>query len=302
MKIVILQPLETDISFYLNNDIFKKHQIFEYKTKTNDEDELVNRISDADIVISDNTPLTKEILSKNPHLKALFIAFSGLDHIDLNYCNENKIQVFNASGYSTNAVAELTLMFILMSLRKFNELNYKHKTIGRELTNMKIGLVGIGNISKEVIHLLSVFNNLEILYYSKSRHLEIENEKIKFKSKKDLLKESDIISLHVPLNEKTTNFLDEYEFSLMKKGVILINTARGKLISKESLLKALKDNKISLYLSDVFEIEPPLDDNYDLLQFKNVIITPHIGFYTKEAMEKRVKIIFEKLSTFLISY
>ena len=299
MKIVILQPLETDISLYLKSEILKEHEIIEYKIKTTSKDEIIKRIDDADIVVSDNTPLNEEILSRNKNLKALFIAFSGLDHIDLKYCNKNNIEVFNASGYSTNAVAELTLMFILMSLRKYNELSYKNKLMGRELTNLNIGLIGMGNIAKEVLLLLKPFNNLKIFYYSLSPHKEIENECILYKSKEELLKESDIISLHIPLNENTNNFIDEKEFLLMKDNAILINTARGKIVSKSSLLKALDNKKISLYLSDVFEIEPPFDDDYDLLKYENVIITPHIGFYTKEAMEKRAKIIFDKLFMYI---
>ncbi len=299
MKIVILEPLETDISPFLNNDILNNHEVISYKIKSTKKDELIKRIDNADIVISDNTILSEEILSKDKNLKALFIAFSGLDHIDLKYCKEKNIDVFNASGYSSDAVAQLTLMFILMALRKFNELSYKNKVIGNELTNLKIGLIGMGNIGKEVLSLLSIFKNLTIYYYSLSRHYDIEKENVIYKNKEDLLKEADIISLHIPLNGNTINFLDEKEFFLMKKGVILINTARGKIVSKKVLIKSLDNKKVSLYLSDVFEKEPPLDDNYDLLKYKNVITTPHIGFYTKEAMKKRAKIIFGKLYKYL---
>lgn len=299
MKIVILEPLETDISPFLNNDILNNHEVISYKIKSTKKDELIKRIDNADLVISDNTILSEEILSKDKNLKALFIAFSGLDHIDLKYCKEKNIDVFNASGYSSDAVAQLTLMFILMALRKFNELSYKNKVIGNELTNLKIGLIGMGNIGKEVLSLLSIFKNLTIYYYSLSRHYDIEKENVIYKNKEDLLKEADIISLHIPLNGNTINFLDEKEFLLMKEGVILINTARGKIVSKKVLIKSLDNKKVSLYLSDVFEKEPPLDDNYDLLKYKNVITTPHIGFYTKEAMKKRAKIIFEKLYKYL---
>lgn len=200
-------------------------------------------------------------------------------------------------------------MFILMSLRKYNELSYKNRVKGKELSSLTIGLIGMGNIAKEVVNILSSLNtnrnnnrNNKILYTSNSRHLEIENNpniSIKFVSKETLLKNSDIISLHIPLNDNNLNYINENEFSLMKNDAILINTARGKLVNKEALIKKIKENSNFIYASDVFEKEPPLEDNYDLLNFKNVLITPHIGFYTFEAMEKRAEIIFNKLFDYL---
>lgn len=298
MKIVILEPLEADLSSYLNNNLLKNHEVIYYSTKDVKKETLIKRIDNADIIVSDNTPLGEDILSNDKNLKALFIAFSGLDHINLNYCKENNIEVFNASGYSTEAVSELTLMFILLALRKFNELSYKNKVIGKEFPSLTIGLFGMGFISKRLIELLKPFK-IKIIYNSLKIHNEIENENIKYVSKEELLKNSDIISLHIPLNENNKNFISFKEFEMMKNNAILINTARGALINKEALINSLKENKISMYLSDVFEKEPPLNDDYELLKFKNVIINPHIGYYTFEAMEKRAKIIFDKLFDYI---
>ena len=177
MKIVILQPLKTDISSYLNK--LKDYDVTYFENKTTNEEEIISRISNAEILISDNTPLNEEILSKNKNLKVLFVAFSGLDHIDLNYCYKNNIKVINAKTYSKESVAELTLMFLLMALRRYNLLLPCHNEIeGKELTNLNIGLIGLGNIALSFINLLKPFNNLTLSYTSKSRHLDLEEKDI----------------------------------------------------------------------------------------------------------------------------
>lgn len=299
MKIVILQPLKTDISSYLSK--LKDYDVTYFDEKTSDKNEIISRISDADILISDNTLLNEEILSKDQNLKALFIAFSGLDHIDLTYCEKHNIKVINAKTYSKESVAELSLMFLLMALRKFNLLKPYHNEIeGKELTNLNVGLVGLGNIAISFINLLKSFENLTLCYTSKSRHLDLEEKyNIKYLSKEELLSKSDVISLHLPLTNSSLNYLNKDEFKLMKDNAILINTSRAKLVNKESLIDFMKNHKDFIYCSDLLYDESNFDNNLDLVSLPNLIYTPHIGFFTKEAMENRAKIIFDYLFDYL---
>ena len=299
MKIVILQPLKTDISSYLKK--LSNFDVTYFENKTTNKEEIIFRISNADILISDNTLLNEEILSKDQNLKALFIAFSGLDHIDLIYCEKHNIKVINAKTYSKESVAELSLMFLLMALRKFNLLKPYHNEIeGKELTNLNVGLVGLGNIAISFINLLKPFENLTLYYTSKSRHLDLEEKyNIKYLSKEELLKSSDVISLHLPLTNSSLDYINDKEFKLIKPNSILINTSRAKIVNKESLINFMKEHKDFTYCTDLLYDESNFSNNLDLTSLPNLIYTPHIGFFTKEAMENRANIIFNELFKYL---
>ena len=299
MKIVILQPLKTDISSYLSK--LKDYDVTYFDEKTSDKNEIISRISNADILISDNTLLNEEILSKDQNLKALFIAFSGLDHIDLTYCEKHNIKVINAKTYSKESVAELTLMFLLMALRRYNLLLPFHNEIeGKELANLNIGLIGLGNIALSFINLLKPFNNLTLSYTSKSRHLDLEEKyNIKYLSKEELLKSSDVISLHLPLTNSSLDYINDNEFKLIKHNSILINTSRAKIVNKDSLINFMKEHQDFTYCTDLLYDESNFSNNLDLTSLPNLIYTPHIGFFTKEAMENRANIIFNELFKYL---
>ncbi len=299
MKIVILQPLKTDISSYLKK--LSNFDVTYFENKTTNKEEIISRISNADILISDNTLLNEEILSKDQNLKALFIAFSGLDHIDLTYCEKHNIKVINAKTYSKESVAELTLMFLLMALRRYNLLLPCHNEIeGKELANLNIGLIGLGNIALSFINLLKPFNNLILSYTSKSRHLDLEEKyNIKYLSKEELLKSSDVISLHLPLTNSSLDYINDNEFKLIKHNSILINTSRAKIVNKDSLINFMKEHQNFTYCTDLLYDESNFSNNLDLTSLPNLIYTPHIGFFTKEAMENRANIIFNELFKYL---
>ena len=299
MEIVILQPLKTDISSYLSK--LKDYDVTYFENKTTNKEEIISRISNAEILISDNTPLNEEILSKDQNLKALFIAFSGLDHIDLTYCEKHNIKVINAKTYSKESVAELTLMFLLMALRRYNLLLPCHNEIeGKELTNLNIGLIGLGNIALSFINLLKPFNNLTLSYTSKSRHLDLEEKyNIKYLSKEELLKSSDVISLHLPLTNSSLDYINDNEFKLIKHNLTLINTSRAKIVNKDSLINFMKEHQDFTYCTDLLYDESNFSNNLDLTSLPNLIYTPHIGFFTKEAMENRANIIFNELFKYL---
>lgn len=266
--------------------------------------EFQNRIKDADVLIVDNIKTSAEVLKHAQNLKYINVAFTGVDHIDLAYCKNHGIEVSNASGYSTEAVGELTVGLIIGFFRKIlfldkttRNLKDKGNVLGEEIENKVVGLFGFGKIAKKVYELLKPFN---VKFITNSHHkivnLPTDVAEVDFDT---LLKMSDIISIHTPLSEETKNIFNYDAFKKMAKKPLLINTARGPIIEKEALIKALKNGLISGAALDVYDKEPPLDKGDVLLNFDNVILLPHVGYFTKEAMNKRFEIIKENLLSYI---
>ncbi|MDD6918665.1 MAG: NAD(P)-dependent oxidoreductase, partial [Peptoniphilaceae bacterium] len=154
-----------------------------------------------------------------------------------------------------------------------------------------------GNIGSKLIDLLSVFG-CKIIAYSRTEKEEIKAKGVEYVDLPTLLKESDIVSLHIPNNKETKGFLGEEELNLMKEGAVLINCARGAVVDNDYLAKLLNEDKLRAGI-DVFDMEPPLPEDYPLRNAKNVILTNHVAFYTKEAMEIRADIVFDNLYQYL---
>lgn len=307
MKIVSINNLcvEESLLRKLQDKLFSLgHEFSYYLTNFNSDEVLITKIKDADILIIDNHKISNKVLDEAKNLKYIIIAFTGFDHIDISYCKSRNIVVSNASGYATEAVAELTVTLIISSLR--NVINFDKLTrksfdkmdiLGTELEGKTVGLIGYGKIAKRVKTLLEPYN-LNFLIYSlheisslpkNGRQVELEY----------LLKESDIVSLHLPLNDETRDLIGEKELLMMKKSSILINTARGPIINNESLIKVLKNNCIKGACLDVFDIEPPLNKT-ELFDLDNTILLPHIGYFTIEAMKKRFDIVEQNLMSYLV--
>ena len=269
---------------------------------SNDE-ELINRISNANYLIIAVLPLNADILSKAKNLEYISITFTGYDHVDINYCKANNIKVSNVAGYSTTAVAELTIAMAIMLYRQlipqylsFKLSGDKINKPGREIYNKTWGVIGYGNIGKKVTEYAKSLG-ANIIVHTRSLHPEASN--IDFVSKQHLIANSDIISIHMPLNNETKHFISFREFDQMKDNTILINTARGLIVNQEALIDALINKKIAGAASDVFEIEPPLDPQYPLLHIDNFLALPHIGYYTEEALEKRADIGIDNFLNYL---
>ncbi len=307
MKIVLINSLnvEEDKLKQLQFELASlNHEFFYYLNPPISIEEYQNRIKDADVLIIDNIKTTGDVLKAAKKLKYLNVAFTGLDHVDLAYCKEHNITISNASGYSTEAVAELTIGLIISYLRNVlffdkvsRDLKTKGNLLGEELENKVVGLFGFGKIARRVFELLKSFN-VKILTYShhKIKDLPKDVSQIDFNT---LLNESDIISIHTPLNEETRGIFDYSSFKMMKKKPLIINTARGPIIDKDSLIRALKEDLISGAALDVYDKEPPLDSNDPLIAFSNLILLPHIGYFTKEAMIKRFEIIKDNLFNYI---
>lgn len=278
------------------------HTITYYADRKEDEEELIRRGREADIIVVSNIPLRKHFLDNCPNLKMISVAFTGLDHIDLEECKRRGITVRNAAGYSTYAVAELAIGMMIAVYRKIvggdaiTRLGGDRKNfLGTELHQKTLGIIGTGAIGRQVAHLGLAFGCRIIAYNRTPRQLE----NIRMVDKTALLREADIISLHIPLTAETKDFIGEAEFNLMQPHSILINTARGPIVNKDALHEALRKNKIAGAAVDVYDQEPPLPGTYELLNAPNLLMLPHIGYATKEAFAERVKIVVRNIEEWL---
>lgn len=231
------------------------------------------------------------------------VAFTGVDHVDLDAVKKNGITLLNASGYSDDSVAELVIGLIIAVMRKFNENkenifeDTNNSLMGETLKGKKIGIIGTGNIGIKLIELLKVFG-CDILAYSRTEKEDVKAMGVSYVDLDTLLKESDVVSLHIPNNNETKGFLGKDELDKMKDNAILINCARGPVVDNDYLAKLLNEGKLRAGI-DVFDMEPPLPKDYSLRNAKNVILTNHVAFYTKEAMENRAKIVFDNIYKYL---
>lgn len=305
MNIVLIEPLGIDNT--LLNEFESKlknhnHKFTFYNDKPKDDNDLINRIKNQDIIMVANYPIKEEILSTNKNIKYIAVAFTGLDHIPLDYCKNNNILVTNCSGYSNTSVSEQVIGMTLslyrhLYLNHFITKNHQNSTIlgpGQEIKDKTVGIIGLGNIGLETANLFKAFG-ANVIYYSRTK----KDVNYEYTSLEYLLKNSDIISLHIPSNNDTYHFLDKEKLSLINQNAILINTARGKVIDNEYLSILLNEERIKGAAIDVFDYEPPLKEDYPLLHAKNILLTPHTAFLTKEALVRRANIEFNNILNFL---
>ncbi|MDD7305490.1 MAG: NAD(P)-dependent oxidoreductase [Peptoniphilaceae bacterium] len=301
MKVSLIDPLTVD------DDIIIKHKEkieslghdFEYfKESASSDQEIIERLKDTDVAIITNKKLTGNVI-KNTNLKLLDVAFTGVDHIDLEACKEKGIIVENASGYSDDSVAELVIGLAIGLLRKFDK-NYENMyqvknnfLLGGLLRDKKVGVIGTGKIGIKTIELLKAFG-CQIIANSRTEKEDVKAMGVSYVDIETLMKESDIITLHIPNNKQTKGFIDKEKLDMMKEGAILINCARGPIVDNAYLAELLNQDKIRAGI-DVFDMEPPIPEDYPLRNAKNCILTNHVAFFTKEAMEIRAEIVFNNL-------
>ncbi|MFT5702961.1 MAG: D-lactate dehydrogenase [Rickettsiales bacterium] len=293
----ILQPLYCDHNIIFTEDALNEKTALEH--------------SDADIIcIFIHSNLTHNVLNNFKDLKFIATRSTGFDHIDLDYCQKNSIQASNVPIYGDNTVAEHAFALLLAishnipeSCARTRKGDFSLEGLqGFDLKNKTLGIIGTGNIGKCSAQIATGFG-MNILAYDLYPDQDFAAKKSNFSyvSLGDLLKNSDIISLHIPGNKQTNNLLSKKEFTQMKDGVILINTARGGIINVQALLQALIDKKVAAAGLDVLpednDAETLLDNNI-LLKMKNVIITPHNAFNTKEALERITNITIDNILSF----
>lgn len=305
MKIVAVEPIgiSAERAQEIRQNLADKgHEFVWYADRKEDAATLVERMKDAEVVMISNIPLREEVLVQCPKLQFLNVAFTGLDHIDLGYCETHNILVKNASGYATEAVAELAVGLMIDVLRKITFLDgsirqggVRGAFLGRELRGKTIGIVGTGAIGIRTIELLKAFG-CRVLAWSRTHKPEVLNLGVAYVTLEGLMRDSDIISLHVPLNDETKHLISKEMLALCKPSAILINTARGNVVDMDALAECLRDGKIAGAGIDVYEKEPPLQQDHPLLNAPNCVCVPHVGYATREAFDDRIEIILGNLS------
>lgn len=293
MWIHVNDPLDPE-AFRLLQEKLSDHKV---TTEHYDKDTLKEKVKEMDVlVVRSATKVTSEIIENGHNLKIIGRAGMGLDNIDMDKANEKNITVVNTPGQNSLSVAELVVGMILAIYRKIargtegikNGKWEKKQLKGLELSNKTLGIVGFGYIGKFLSELVRGFN-VSVLVYDV---VDISEEELnKYNAKKvsfeELLKNSDIVTLHVPSNKHTHHLISDKEFDLMKDKAVIINAARGGIIDETALFKYLENGKILGAGLDVFETEPPNGELYDkLLSLNNVVTTPHIGASTDEAQER----------------
>lgn len=305
MKIVLLEGLG------VSDEVMERHarrleamgHTFTVFEKNTDPDVQADRCRDADVVMLANMPLALSVLEAAGSLKLIDVAFTGVDHIPVAEAKRRGIGVSNASGYATQAVAELCIGFMIQLLRNVEETQRRCRNggtkdglIGNLLHGKTVGIVGAGAIGKRVAELCRAFG-CGVIAFSRSAvsHSAIDRQV----SLEELLREADIVSLHCPLTEDTRGMIGEAQLGLMKRSAVLINTARGAVVDTKALARALNEGLIAGAACDVFETEPPITADHPLLHCPNTIVTPHIAFASAESMEQRAEIVFENLYSWL---
>ena len=281
------------------------HEFVYYMDRREDEPTLAERMREADVAVISNIKLPATVLSHCTRLHYLSVAFTGLDHIDLDYCRAHNITVQNAAGYSTTAVSELAVGMMLDLLRNIVTLSEQmHQGgsrgtfLGRELRGKTVGIVGTGAIGTATIRLLLAFG-AKVIAWSRTERPEVKAMGVEYTSMEALLRQSDIVSLHVPLCDATRGLIGEKELSMMKPTALLVNTARGPVCDIAAVGKALVENKIAGAAFDVFEQEPPLPIDHLLLSTNRCLVTPHVAFATEESFAARADIVFGHVDEYL---
>ncbi|WEV70365.1 D-2-hydroxyacid dehydrogenase [Lactobacillus sp. ESL0785] len=280
------------------------------RTPITDNQEILKRIGTAEIVLTNKTPLDKEVIIKAPNLKYIGVTATGYNVIDLAAAAEAGVTVTNVPSYGSDAVAQFTFALLLEITNQVglhNKLVHEGKWTSNpdftfwakplmELTGKTLGLVGFGAIAKRVAEIGHALG-MKIIFYN-HRPKAITNTWVKQVSLEQLYKEADVISLHVPQTPETTNLICTQAIKQMKKGVIILNTARGGLINEADLAEALNSGRIAAAGVDVAQTEP-IPATSPLLTAKNCYITPHIAWAPKETRDRLLQIVFANLRAYL---
>lgn len=308
MRIALLEPIGVtkEVIDELSVPFTEKgHEFVYYDTKTTDPKELAARSKGCDIVMIANNPYPAEVVESADSLKMLSVAFTGIDHIATDKCKEKNIMICNAAGYSNQTVAELVIGMAVDALRNVVKADAVVRDGGtsagiggREICGRTVGIIGLGRIGLLAAKLFLAFG-AKVIAYNHSESNEAKELGITYKSLEEVLKESDIVSLNLPLNASTRGFLSADKIALLKKDAVFINCARGPIVDNEALANALNEDRLGYACVDVFDMEPPLPTDYPLLHAKNTLLTPHQAFISEESMIRRAKIVFDNVNAYL---
>lgn len=306
MNVVILESLGVSpAEMAARKAPFEKNGVvFTEYPKTTDKSELIREAQNAEVMILANMPMPAEVIRACPKLRFIDVAFTGVDHVGLEAARERKIAVSNASGYSTEAVSKLVLGMVLSMARNLRAVEdrcrrsgTKEGLVGWEIKGKTVGIVGLGKIGTRSAELFHAFG-AKLLSCSRTIHPDVP-EFVEQVSLEKLLRESDVVVLHCPLNVTTRDLIDAEKLSWMKPTSLLVNAARGPVVNEDALVKALTQGQIAGACLDVFAKEPPLDPLSPSLTAPHTLVTPHVAFATRESMSLRAEIVFDNLRAWM---
>lgn len=287
-NILIADKVDKNVIDQIKNPKFT----FNYQPEITPQDLIMTIPNYEGLIVRSRTKVTQEVIDRGHNLKVIGRVGSGLDNIDVLEAKKRKIAVINSPESNSEAVTELTIGLILSLLRKlplaYSSMNsglwIKKELKGEEIEGKKVGVVGFGHIGKRVAKILTAFG-AKVDYYSRTE---------KTNSLKYIFKHSDIISVHLPLNNTTKNLVNNDLLSLMKPTSFFINTSRGGVVEEKPLFKLLQEKKIAGAALDVFWQEP-LPPTSPWRKLSNVILTPHIAASTGEALKKGTKTVIDEI-------
>jgi lactate dehydrogenase-like 2-hydroxyacid dehydrogenase len=273
--------------------------------ETTKPEQVVERCLGKEIVIVNKVKMTADVMKELPDLELICVAATGINNVDLNYAGNNGIEVKNVAGYSTDSVAQLTFTMLLYLVNKpYYYDNYvksgaysrsdsftHHNQPFWELKGKRMGIIGLGTIGRQVARIAESFG-MEVVFYSttgRNNHISYKRFELD-----DLLKSSDVVSIHAPLNNQTRDLITYEKIKIMRPCAILLNLGRGGIINEKDLARALNDNLIGAAGIDVMEQEPINPDNpmLKLYDKEKILITPHMAWASKESRE----LLLEKIA------
>jgi glycerate dehydrogenase len=314
MKIVVLDGFTLNPGDLTWEGLEKLGQLTVYDRTAYDlggEAKIVKALGDGEIVFTNKTPLSKQILSQLPNLKFIGVLATGYNVVDVNAAKEMGIIVSNIPTYGTSAVAQMTFALLLEMCHHVwahseevkrgawtNNVDWcfwNYPLI--ELAGKNLGIVGYGRIGQAVGQIAQALG-MKVLAVDNHPNKELENQQMQYLDLDQMLAQADVISLHCPLFEDTLGIINKDSIAKMKDGVLIVNTSRGPLIVEQDLADALNTDKVGGAAVDVVSAEPIKADN-PLLKAKNCIITPHIAWAPKESRQRLMDTAVENLAQFL---
>lgn len=275
------------------------------------EEKTIERIGDAQLILTNKTPITEEVLSACPQIRYIGALSTGTNVIDMAAAKQRRIVVTNVPDYSTEAVAQHTFALLLESTNHVG-LHAQSVAAGdwvrsrdfcywkaplKELAGQTIGLIGYGKIGRRVAQIARAFS-MQVQALARPGKSYEEQTDVRFVSMETLLATSDVVSLHCPLTTENSGMIGDGELKKMKRGAVLLNTARGPLVDEKAIAKALKDGTLGWYGADVVQKEPMVQDS-PLLSAPHCLITPHIAWAAQESRARLMEIAAENLRAYL---
>lgn len=271
---------------------------------------VAERIGDAPIVLTNKAKITREVIMACPSLRYIGVLATGYNVVDIEAACERGIIVTNVPAYSTQAVAQHTMALLLASMSRVHVYDAQVKRgawsaspdfcffagAAEEIAGKTLGIIGFGSIGQAVAR-AALGLGMQVIVYTRTPRKGFEA--VRFVTLEELLDESDVVSLHCPLTEKTQGIISSEAIAAMKAGVQVINTARGPLVDENAMAQALERGKVACYMADVLSTEPPAADN-PLLHAKNTILTPHVAWAPLQTRERLRDIALDNVCAFMV--